>query len=154
MLAQIAWRNVWRSKGRSSVVIGSMVIGIWAMAFGGGFMRSFLISYIATAIKHETSNGQIHHPEYKKDDNIKFKIEQPQSIIAGLKENKEVKNVTARSIVNGMIASTRQATGVKIIGVQPREEIEVTELDSLISEGEYFPEVSNPVLIGGLHSKM
>jgi ABC-type lipoprotein release transport system permease subunit len=47
-----------------------------------------------------------------------------------------------------MISSTRQATGVKIVGVNPKEEALVTELDSLLSEGEYFPDISNPILIG------
>ena len=148
MLTQIAWRNVWRSKGRSSVVIGSMVIGIWAMAFGGGFMRSFLISYIATSIKHETSNGQIHHPEFKKDNNIQYAIDDPDTILNQLKNTPGIANYTSRSIVNGMISSARQATGVKIVGVDPSTEAQVTELDSIVSEGEYFPEVSNPVLIG------
>ena len=148
MLTQIAWRNVWRSKGRSSVVIGSMVIGIWAMAFGGGFMRSFLISYIATSIKHETSNGQIHHPEFKKDFNIQYTIDKPDSIIKLLKNTNDITGSTSRSIANGMISSARQATGVKIVGVDPKTEAQVTELDSVVSEGEYFPEISNPVLIG------
>lgn len=148
MLTQIAWRNVWRSKGRSSVVIGSMVIGIWALAFGGGFMRSFLISYIATAIKHETSNGQIHHPEFKKDFNIQFTIEHPDDISEKIKETPGIANYTSRSIVNGMISSARQATGVKIVGVDPMTEAQVTELDSTVAEGEYFSETSNPVLIG------
>ena len=148
MLTQIAWRNIWRSKGRSSVVIGSMVIGIWAMAFGGGFMRSFLISYIATSIKHETSNGQIHNPEFKKDFNIQYTIENPGEILSQIKNWKGVDKVTSRSIVNGMISSARQATGVKIVGVNPSSEAQVTELDSIVSEGEYFPDISNPVLIG------
>ena len=148
MLTQIAWRNVWRSKGRSSVVIGSMVIGIWAMAFGGGFMRSFLISYIETAIKHETSNGQIHNPEFKKDLNIQYTIENPDSLLHELNKTKSINRSTARSIVNGMVSSPRQATGVKIVGVDPISEASVTELDSLVSEGEYFVGSSNPVLLG------
>jgi ABC-type lipoprotein release transport system permease subunit len=148
MLTQIAWRNVWRSKGRSSVVIGSMVIGIWAMAFGGGFMRSFLISYIATSIKHETSNGQVHHPEFKKDFNIQYTIDNPERVMEGLKKTSGIEYYTSRSIVNGMVSSARQATGVKIVGVDPTTEAQVTELDTLVSEGEYFPEMSNAILIG------
>src|SRR6478736_2059810 len=47
-----------------------------------------------------------------------------------------------------MISSSRQATGVKIVGVDPAEEAEVTQLDSLIAAGEYFDHVLHPVLIG------
>jgi ABC-type lipoprotein release transport system permease subunit len=48
-----------------------------------------------------------------------------------------------------MISSSRQATGVKIIGVNPDEEAQVTELNTLIVDGAYFEGISsNPVLIG------
>ncbi len=149
MLAIIAWRNVWRSKGRSFVVIGAMVVGIWALSFGGGFMQSFMVSYIQSAIKHETSNIQIHHPDFSKDNEIKYVVDQPQKITDFLSSLDGVKAFTTRTLVNGMISSSRQATGVKILGVIPANEAKVTELDSLVAEGEYFEGIkSNPVLIG------
>ncbi|MBX2942577.1 MAG: ABC transporter permease [Cyclobacteriaceae bacterium] len=149
MIAIIAWRNVWRNKGRSLVVIGAMVIGIWALTFAGGFMQSFLTSYIQSAIRHETSNGQVHHPEFTQDYDIQYYIKDYQSILGFLKQTHAVEFVTTRSLVNGMISSSRQATGVKIIGINPEEEAKVTELNTLISEGAYFEGISsNPVLIG------
>ncbi|MDH4089175.1 MAG: FtsX-like permease family protein [Cyclobacteriaceae bacterium] len=149
MLTIIAWRNVWRNKGRSGVVIGAMVVGIWALSFGSGFMQSFLIGYIESAIRYETSNGQIHHPSFMEDQDIKFTIGDPLKVVAYLKEQSAVRGICARSLVNGMISSARQATGVRIVGVNPVEEADVTHLDSLIADGEYFSTVlSNPVLIG------
>lgn len=149
MIAIIAWRNVWRNKGRSLVVIGAMVIGIWAMAFGGGFMQSFLTSYIASSIKHETSNGQVHSPLFTQDYDIQYSIEDYKRVVDFLKQTDGVEYITTRSLVNGMISSSRQATGVKIIGVNPEEEAQVTELNELIHEGRYFEgKSSNPVLIG------
>lgn len=130
-------------------MIGAMVIGIWALTFAGGFMQSFLTSYIQSAIKHETSNGQVHHPEFTQDFDIQYYIKDYQSILTFLKQTDAVESVTTRSLVNGMISSSRQATGVKIIGVNPVEEAQVTALNTLISEGTYFEGIStNPVLIG------
>lgn len=135
--------------GRSLVVIGAMITGIWAMAFGGGFMQSFLTSYIESSIKHETSNGQVHHPRFTEDFDIQFSIPDHQSIINYLMQQPEVAFATSRSLVNGMIASSRQATGVRIVGINPSEEKKLTELNKVISEGTYFEGVSsNPVLIG------
>lgn len=149
MIAIIAWRNVWRNKGRSLAVIGAMITGIWAMAFGGGFMQSFLTSYIESSIKHETSNGQVHHPKFTEDYDIQYSMPDHQSIVSYLRQQPSVESVTSRSLVNGMIASSRQATGVKIIGIDPFEEQKLTELNTLISEGTYFEGISsNPVLIG------
>ncbi len=148
MLTIIAWRNVWRNKARSLVVIGSMVVGIWALTFGGGFMQSFMTGYIESSIRHETSNGQVHHPEFSKDQDINFTISEPEKILSYLKQQPQVRNVCARSVVNGMISSARQATGVRIVGVDPADEAEVTQLDSLVRSGEYFDHVTHPVLIG------
>jgi len=149
MIASIAWRNVWRNKGRSLVVIGAMIVGIWSLAFGSGFMQSFLTGYIQSSIKHETSSGQVHNPEFQTDYDINFFIRDPKDLIKAISNNEAITSVTSRSIVNGMISSTRQATGVKIIGVEPKAEASVTELNSLIHEGEYFEGISsNPVLIG------
>jgi len=149
MLTIIAWRNVWRNKGRSGVVIGAMIIGIWSLAFGGGFMQSFLIGYIQTSIRYETSNGQIHHPQFRQDQEVKYTIRDPERLLSYLKKSGEIDGICTRSLVNGMISSPRQATGVRIVGIDPKEEANVTQLDSLISDGEYFSNVnSNPVLIG------
>ena len=149
MLTRIAWRNVWRNKARSGVVIGAMVIGIWSLTFGGGFMQSFLIGYIQSSIRYETSNGQIHHPKFQQDQDIKFTIPEPERLLSYLDGESKVDAFCTRSLVNGMISSSRQATGVRIVGIDPDAEAKVTQLDSLISEGEYFTNVSsNPVLIG------
>ena len=74
MLFKIAWKNVWRSRGRSLVVIGSIVVGIWALLFGTGFMNGFLVGYMADIINNDISNIQIHNPEFKKDYDVKYFI--------------------------------------------------------------------------------
>ena len=72
MLLKIAWRNVWRNKSRSLIVISSIVVGVWALVAGTGFMNGFMVSYISDAINHNTSNIQIHNTEFSADKDIKF----------------------------------------------------------------------------------
>ena len=149
MILKIAWKNVWRSRGRSLVVIGAIVVGIWALLFGTGFMNGFMVSYMADIINHDVSNLQIHNPEFKNDYDINFYIPD------GMKKAEEVRNwqgvrgATTRIIVNGMVASSRKAAGVQIRGVDVQNEAIVTRLDSLISEGAYFEGIKkNPIIIG------
>ena len=149
MITLIAWRNIWRSKGRSLVVIGSIVVGIWALIFMMGFMNSFMISYINGAIKNEISHIQIHHPEFKSDFDIRYNVPNGIDIADSIEASSIVKATTARSIVNGMISSSRKAMGVKIYGVDPEREAEVTHHDSLVISGDYFQtRMRNPVVIG------
>lgn len=76
MIFIIAWRNVWRQKIRSLVIISAMVIGLWGLIFAIGFMNGFMDSYLSNALKHEYSHIQIHHPNFKRDQEIKYSIRQ------------------------------------------------------------------------------
>ena len=149
MILKIAWKNVWRSKGRSMVVMGSIVVGIWALIFGTGFMNGFMESYMADVINHDVSNFQIHHPDFKKDFDVKLYIPDAEKKVSELRQLRGVEAVTSRIIINGMIASSRKGSGVQIRGVDVAEEAMVTRLDSLVKEGAYFEGIKrNPIIIG------
>jgi len=149
MILKIAWKNVWRSRGRSLVVIGSIVVGIWALLFGTGFMNGFMVGYMANIIDHDISNIQIHNPEFKKDLDIKFFIKNGEEKASTIRTWEGVKGATTRTIVSGMISSPKKASGIQIRGVDLKNEAIVTSLDSIVSEGTYFEGINrNPVLIG------
>ena len=149
MVIKVAWRNVWRNKSRSLVVMGSIVVGIWALITSVGFMNGFMVGYTNEAINYDISNIQVHHPEFKTDYDIKFTIPEHEQKIQDLLNQEGVVAVTSRSIVNGMIASPKKATGIQIRGVDKVQEANVTHLDSLIVDGAYFDGIKrNPIVIG------
>ncbi|MGB1003129.1 MAG: ABC transporter permease [Salibacteraceae bacterium] len=149
MLLKIAWRNVWRNKSRSLIVVFSIAVGVWALVAGTGFMNGFMVSYISDAINHNTSNIQVHHPEFGTDKDIAFFIPNAQEKTEKLRQTKGVVSATHRVLVNGMIASAKKAAGVEIRGVDVAHEREVTKIDSLLVEGTYFEGIKrNPVIIG------
>jgi len=149
MLIKIAWRNVWRSRGRSMVVMGSIVVGIWALLFGSGFMNGFMVGYMANIIENDVSNIQVHHPEFKKDFEIRYFIADGEEKAIQLRNWEGVNGATTRTLVNGMIASPKKASGVQIRGIDVINEAIVTKLDSIISEGTYFEGIKkNPIIIG------
>lgn len=149
MILKIAWKNVWRSRGRSMVVMGAIVVGIWALLFGTGFMNGFMVSYMADIINHDVSNIQVHHPDFKTDYDIKYFIPDGEKKAQEVRGWPGVRGATTRTIVNGMIASTRKASGTQIRGIDVLNEAIVTQLDSLISEGKYFEGIKrNPIVIG------
>lgn len=149
MIWIISWRNVWRNPGRSLVVIASIIIGIWALVFLVAFSNGFLYGYLNNAIKYETSNIQIHNPSFKKDYDIKFTIPRGEEVADKIRTLNGIKAVSSRSLSNGMISSTRKASGIQIIGIDPEYEIGINELNSLIEKGTYFEKIKrNPVIIG------
>jgi ABC-type lipoprotein release transport system permease subunit len=131
------------------VVMGAIVVGIWALIFGTGFMNGFMVGYMANIIENEVSNVQVHHPEFKKDYEIKYFLSDGIKKAEQIRTWEGVRGATTRTLVNGMIASPRKATGVQIRGIDIINEAVVTNLDSVIVEGTYFEGIKrNPIIIG------
>ena len=149
MIFIIAWRNVWRQKIRSLVIISAMVIGLWGLIFAIGFMNGFMDSYLSNALKHEYSHIQIHHPNFKRDQEIKYSIRQGIGKVKEIGAIDNVKAVTHRTVINAMIGSAKASAGVKVLGVDTLLEKKVTAFDQLIADGTYFKSVKrNPLIIG------
>lgn len=149
MLIKIAWRNIWRNRSRSIVVISSIVVGVWALLFGTGFMNGFMVGYSADIIEHDISNVQVHNPEFKTDFDIRYYIDEGKAKADEIAGWEGVVATTTRVISNGMVSAPQKATGVQIRGIDPANEAAVTGLDSMLIEGEYFEGVKrNPIVIG------
>ena len=149
MLVKVAWRNVWRHKTRSSVIIISVVFGIWAGLFIQSFMNGITEERVRTAIETEISHIQIHHPEFKKDYDAKFIIDSAAAVLETIKHIRQIKAATGRVIAKGMIATASGSAGIKINGVDVVEEDSTAHLSKNITEGSYFSAGSkNEMIIG------
>ena len=148
MILPLSWKNIWRSKRRSFVVIGAIIIGVWALIFMIAFYNSFGDAFVRNAVNHEHSHIQVHNPEYLADPKIDFVLDDITTLERRVAGDPIVKAYSSRVKVNGMIASTKTSTGIQVYGVEPELEARTTELDSQLVAGSYFEKVSrNPILI-------
>jgi putative ABC transport system permease protein len=149
MILSIAWRNVWRSKTRSIVIIVALTLGLFAGIFNISFYKGMVDQRIESAISTESSHIQIHHKGYLDNPSRGLYITDAEEKKAEILAHTNVKAVSNRIVINGMIQSANSGSGAKIIGVNPEDEKSVTNIYSKIVEGEYFEGVSrNPLVIG------
>ncbi|MBI1306749.1 MAG: FtsX-like permease family protein [Bacteroidetes bacterium] len=149
MLVQIAWRNVWRNRGRSLVVMMAMVVGISSVIFLMAFSWGMYDYRIKEAIEKESSHIQIHNPKYKEFMEAKFTIADANQLDQKLGKDSRVKAVSNRFVVMGMALSSRSNVPARIIGVDTLEENKTTDLSGSLTEGEYFTGTKGiPVLVG------
>ena len=149
MVLKIAWRNIWRSRTRSIVVIMAIMIGIWAVIFMMSFSNGMIESYIDNAIETQISHIQLHNPDFDLDQESQFYFENASELQAELSAQPEVEFATVRSLATGMLSTSKGQRGVQIRGVNPISEAKVTKLDTKLVEGEYLdPEQQNRILIG------
>ncbi len=140
MLLKIAWRNIWRSRTRSVVVILSIAVGVWALSFVLSFSNGIVYTFIQNAIKDQYSHIQIHDPEFPEDKNNKYFVENANEVIKEIERTPFVEAVTSRIITTGMLSSARGARGIQVMGIIPEKESLVTGFNEKIIEGDYFEE--------------
>ncbi len=148
MLAQLAWKNIWRNKIRSLVVITSVMLGIWAGTFIMSYVFGMMEQRLADAIENEISHIQIHHPDYDRDNDPAFVIPDSQQLTDLLDENK-VKSYSTRVLAFGMINSASTSAGGKLIGVDPAQENKLTNISQFIATGAFLEQTDkNKIVIG------
>ncbi len=148
-IISISWRNLWRHKLRSSVVMTAVFIGLAAGVFSNAFMYGMMAQRLESTIMSQVSNFQVHNRLFVEEDEYGFLINDPDKIIRFLKDDHKIENITPRLLASGMISSPTSASGVSIRAVDPEREKSVTNLHERIIEGEYLPgSVRNPVYIG------
>ena len=67
MLFKIAWRNIWRNKLRSLVVIIAVTLGVGSLVFMMGWALGISDGYISNTIESQTSHIQIHDKVFLKE---------------------------------------------------------------------------------------
>ncbi|MBY7701108.1 ABC transporter permease [Vibrio harveyi] len=148
MLVKLAWRNLWRNKLRTSIMLGAMVFGLMGVVAMMGFMNGLVDSMIKNAISWQTSHLQIQQKSYLVNPELKDVIPDANEISKVLVSNREVKAISERFLADGMIASARSTRGIRINGVNIDQEQNITPLSQHIVDGEWLSEEArSPILV-------
>jgi putative ABC transport system permease protein len=148
-VVKIAWRNIFRNKLRSFVVIGSIAVGVWALVFLISFLSGMIQTFVNSSVKNQTSHIQLHSPAFLEEREVKFTLPQPHALLQELETLPYVEAVALRTLTQAMLSTSRGTRGVMIRGIDPLKESELTFLHENIVEGEYFDSLKrNQILIG------
>ena len=148
-LIKIAWRNVWRNKVRSGVVIISIVLGIWAGLFVMAMTLGLNEQRMNGAISTYLSHVQVHDAQYSKEQNINYYIQNKEKILNKIESDNNIKAYAKRTIVTAMAANSNGSYGVQIVGINPAEEKKLTSISDKLIEGTYLNKFKrNPIIIG------
>ncbi len=149
MFIQLAWKNVWRNKKRSLIILLAISFGLWAGIFSGGIMMGMAESMVNSAVDRYLGHIEIHNPEYRQDPQIFHYIKDINEVEKILEETKGIKDWSKRILIEGMAASATSTFGVQIIGVEKNSEKKVTRLNHHLVDGIYLASKRrNEILIG------
>ena len=67
VLTKIAWRSIWRSKVRSSVVIFAIASGLLGGLFSSAWMNGMAGQRVENTFAYETGHIQLHHRDFSEN---------------------------------------------------------------------------------------
>ncbi len=136
----LAWRNIWRNKVRSLIIMCSVMVGLISGLFVLSLYKGILQERVRAVIDTEVSHIQIHHPKFKDDyDSVVRKV----STVPG------VSSIAVRTVSHGMLMTGSGSTGLQIVGIDAEDENKVSNFNARIIEGKLFsPEKKNQIAIG------
>lgn len=140
MLISIAWKNIWRNKLRSFIVIIAVTLGLIGGVFSAGLMVGASDQSVKDAIDNYVSEIQIHKKGFVDNYETKFFIDNSNELEKYISEIEGVKSVCSRIKLLGMANSAKSAMGVFINGINVDKEKAVTNIHKLILDscGNYF----------------
>jgi ABC-type lipoprotein release transport system permease subunit len=139
MFFQLGWRNIWRNRRRTLVILTAVVIGVWSMIFLGALMRGVADQFVLNGIKTLTGHIQVHHPGYRDDPVVENSMTEPLGVEAALAELlPHGSRWTPRVRVNAVVSNARHSTGVTLVGIDPPREAAVSFIGGAVTEGRYL----------------
>lgn len=155
MILKIAWRNIWRNKRRSVIVLSSVVVGIIAAILLDGLTMGMLDQMLSTQINSSIGHIQIHEKGFNNNKTVRNYITGYHIVEESVRNTPEVKNYCKRVITFGLLSSAANSSGVYINGIIPQEEEKVTFIKNSIIEGSYISGEDREIVIGkGLAEKL
>ncbi|TSA35963.1 MAG: ABC transporter permease [Porphyromonadaceae bacterium] len=151
MIPSLSWKNIWRNKVRSLVVIAAMTFGIFGGLFTSAIYKGMSDRRVKEALTKEVAHIQIHDPKFIENPEIGLTLPDPGGIVRFAEGLPGVKAATDRLKIVTMINSSAASSGVTVYGIDPDKEKEVSELytsvyDSLILADKL--KLTDPALIG------
>ncbi|MFO7613833.1 MAG: FtsX-like permease family protein [Bacteroidales bacterium] len=138
MITAIAWRNIWRHRLRSMVVMLAAALGIFGTLFMIALSNGVVEQKIADSIHNETSHIQIHKPEFLQDNVLQHAMQDASEISNVAQAIPGIKGVSSRIKTMAMASTASNGAGVIINGIDPETEKLVTGIAGSVIDGTYF----------------
>ncbi|MBD3183867.1 FtsX-like permease family protein [Candidatus Poribacteria bacterium] len=146
---KLAWRNIFRNKRRTIIAATAISIGLAALIFTDALVRGMEENMVHSATASFLGEGQIHAEGFRITHEAELTINNLDSVLSKLKDDKDVKYFTPRTMTFGMITSAANLSSVNVVGILPDTEKHLSQIDDAMTEGEYLSnDNKNSVVIG------
>lgn len=146
-LTTVAWRNVWRNKRRSMIILVSIMVGVIATVLMDALSRGMIVQMLENQIRSHISHLQIHRDGFRDNPVIQATIPNADSVENALKAVQGI-SYSPRVLTYGLISSASNSAGIFLVGVDAEREKRITSVSASLVAGEYLTDKPNEAVVG------
>lgn len=137
---RLAWRNVWRHRRRTVIIVLAMGLALGMMLMYDGLVDGFNNAIYGNAIRVMGGNIQVHAPGYreKMDSNPLIPLENDEAVLQAALANPDVIAAARRIQTGGLVSNREGAFTISIIGIEPEVEAPISLIAKSISDGRWL----------------
>jgi len=137
---RLAWRNIWRHRRRTVIVVLAIGLTMWMMMMYDGMVGGFKQAIYGNAIKVLGGNVQVHAVGYqeKAAQAPLLALADGPAIVKAALAQPQVVAASQRIITGGLASSREGAFAVSIVGIEPEKELPVSLVGQKVALGRYL----------------
>lgn len=149
-LFTMAWRNLWRHGRRSLITALAMAVGVAVCMAGSAFNDGIYALIFELLVEQSLGHVVVHHPDYPRTQGLFDDIERADERLAALRALPEIRAAAPRVFGFALVAGQQEASGARLVGIDPAAEKLVSPVSERIRTGRYLGDApEHEVLLGG-----
>ena len=134
---RLAWRNIWRHRRRTIIIVLAMSLTLAMMMFYDGLMSGFTDAIYGNAVKVLGGNIQVHAAGFRAQVNSTplLPLADPQAVITAAEANPLTLAATQRINTGGLVTNYEGAFAVGITGIEPERELPANIIGQYVKAG-------------------
>jgi len=148
---RLAWRNIWRHRRRTVIIVLAMGLSLAMMMFYDGLMDGFNNAIAGNAVRVLGGNVQVHAEGYREkvDSNPLLPLTDDMAVVQAALAQPNVVAASRRIQTGGLISNREGAFPMSIIGIDAEAEAPVSLIAEHIVDGRYIENTDeDSILIG------
>jgi ABC-type lipoprotein release transport system permease subunit len=148
---RLAWRNIWRHRRRTVIIVLAMGLSLAMMMWYDGLMDGFNNAIAGNAVRVLGGNVQVHAAGYREkvDSNPLLPLKDDSAIVKAALAQPNVIAASRRIQTGGLVSNREGSFPMSIIGIEPEAEAPVSLIAEHIVDGRYVEAADeDSILIG------
>jgi ABC-type lipoprotein release transport system permease subunit len=148
---RLAWRNIWRHRRRTVIIVLAMGLSLAMMMMYDGLMDGFNNAIAANAVRVLGGNIQAHAEGYraKVDSNPLLPLPDDAAVVKAALAQPEVIAASRRIQTGGLVSNHEGAFSMSIIGIEPEAEAPVSLIAEHVVDGRYLESTDQDAILIG-----